>query len=125
MREAEKEGKKFRIEFRSYSARARKFRKKIAKKFNKLKNHIPPLFLAKMGLDTPRKREKNFVPNFVHTQPGQENSVKNSKKIQQMKNPVSGIIFSQNGMRYAEKEGINFRPKFRSYSARGRKFRKK
>ena len=64
MREAEKEGKKFRIEFRSYSARARKFRKKIAKKFNKLKNLIPALFLAKTGLDRQRKRKKNFSPEF-------------------------------------------------------------
>ena len=47
------------------------------------------------------KEKKNLVPNSVHTQPGQENSEKNCKKI---KKPVSGIIFSQNGMRLIEKE---------------------
>jgi len=47
-----------------------------------------------------RKREKkNLVPNSVHTLPGQENSGKNSKKIQKIKIPHSSIIFSQNGMR--------------------------
>ena len=39
--------KNFSPEFRSYSTRARKFRKKIAKKFKKLKNHFLALFLAK------------------------------------------------------------------------------
>ena len=42
----------------------KKIPKKIAKKFNKLKNLIPALFLAKTGLDMPRKREKNFSPEF-------------------------------------------------------------
>ena len=32
--------------------------KKIAKKFKKLKNPFPALFLAKTGLDRPRKRKK-------------------------------------------------------------------
>ena len=41
-----------------------KFRKKIAKKFKKLKNHFPALFLAKTEQDWPRKREKNFSPEF-------------------------------------------------------------
>ena len=54
-----------------------------------------------MGGDRPKKREekKNFVPISVHTRPGEENSEKNSKKIQKIKKPLSGIIFSQNGMR--------------------------
>ena len=34
----------------------------------------------------------------------QENYEKNSKRIQKVKKPLSGIIFSQNGMRLAEKE---------------------
>ena len=41
-------------------------------------------------------RKKNIlVPNLAHTQPGQENSEKNSKTIQK---PLSGIIGSQDGM---------------------------
>ena len=58
-----------------------------------------------MGVDRPKKREKKkFVPIFVHPRPGEENSEKNSKKIQKIKKPLSSIIFSQNGMRLAEKE---------------------
>ena len=58
-----------------------------------------------MGGDRPKKRKKKyFVPNSVHTWPGEENSEKNSKKIQKIEKPLSGIIFSQNGMRLEEKE---------------------
>ena len=46
--------------------------------------------------------------NSVHTRPGQENSEKNSKKIQKIIKSLPGIIFSQNGRRYAEKEKIKF-----------------
>ena len=42
----------------------KKIPKKIGKKFNKLKNLIPALFIAKTGLGRPRKREKNFSPEF-------------------------------------------------------------
>ena len=48
--------------------------------------------------------KKNLVPNSAHTRPGQENSEKNSKKIQKIKKPLSGIVFSQNEIRQAEKE---------------------
>jgi len=56
-----KREKNFSPEFRSYSARGRKFRKKIAKK---LKNPFSAFFLAKTGWDRPRKRENNFSPKF-------------------------------------------------------------
>ena len=46
-----------------------------------------------------KKKIKILVPNSVHTRPGQENSEKNSKKIQKILEPLPGIIFSQNGMR--------------------------
>ena len=65
----------------------------------KFKNLFPALFLAKTGGDGPRKREKNLPPNSVHTRPGQENSEKNSKKIEKIKKPLFAIISSQNGMR--------------------------
>ena len=46
-----------------------------------------------------REREKKIlVPNSVHPRPGQENSEKNTKKIQKIKKSLSGIISSQNGM---------------------------
>ena len=47
-----------------------------------------------------RKSEnKILVPNSTHTQPGQESSEKNSKKIQKIIKPLPGFIISPNGMR--------------------------
>ena len=48
--------------------------------------------MDEIGLEMERK---NFVPNFAHTRPGEENSENDSKKIQK---PLSGIIGSQDGM---------------------------
>ena len=45
-----------------------------------------------------KKKKKKLVPNFVHSRPVQENSEKNSKKIQKIKKSLSDIILSQNGM---------------------------
>ena len=42
--------------------------------------------------------------NSIQTRPGQENSKTHGKKILKIKKPLSGIIFSQNGLRLAEKE---------------------
>ena len=42
--------------------------------------------------------------NSVHTRLGEENSEKNSKKIQKIKKVNSGIISIQSGLREAEKE---------------------
>ena len=79
---------------------AKKIPKKIVKKFKKFKNHFPTLFLAKTGLDRPKKRKKkNLLPNSVETRVGQENSEKNCKKIEKIKKPLSDIIFNQNGIR--------------------------
>ena len=56
-----------------------------------------------------REREKKIlVSNSVHTRPGQENSEKNSKKIQKIKNLNSGISSMQKGLREAEKERKKF-----------------
>ena len=46
-----------------------------------------------------KKKKKILIPNSVHTRPGQENSEKNSKKIQKTIKPLPGIIFSAKGMR--------------------------
>ena len=51
-----------------------------------------------------KEKKKILLPNSVHTRLGQENSEKNSKKIEKIKKPLSDIIFSQNGTRLAEKE---------------------
>ena len=77
----------------------KKIPKKIGKKFKKLKNLFPALFLAKRDEITREREKKIVVPNFVHTRPRQENSENNSKKFQKTKKPRSGIISSQNGMR--------------------------
>ena len=42
----------------------KKILKKIGKEIKKLKNHFPALFLAKTGLDRPRKRKKKICPEF-------------------------------------------------------------
>ena len=55
-----------------------------------------------------KEKKKNLVPNSIHTRPGQENSEKNSKKIQKIRKPLSGIVFSQNKIRQAEKERKKF-----------------
>ena len=63
------------------------------------KNLFPALFLAQTGWDRLRKRKKKILhPNSVPTQPGLENSKKNSKKIQKTKKPLSDVIFNQIGM---------------------------
>ena len=53
------------------------------------------------------KKKKLFL-NSVHTRPIQGNSEKEPKKFEKIKKTISGIIFSQNGMRLAEKEKKKF-----------------
>ena len=55
-----------------------------------------------------KKENKILVSNSAHTRPGQENSEKNSKKIPKIIKPLPGIIFRQNGTRYAEKVKTKF-----------------
>ena len=64
LREAEKERKKNYSRIPFIVGTGKKIPKKIAKKFKKLKNIFPELLLAKTRWDTPRKREKNFSPEF-------------------------------------------------------------
>ena len=53
-----------------------------------------------------KERKKILFWNSVHPQLGEENSEKNSKKIEKIKKPLFIFSFSQNGMRQTEKEGI-------------------
>ena len=70
-----------------------------------------------MGWDRPRKRKKNPLPNFVQTRPGQENSEKNSKKIEKIKKNHFPILISPKTVRdRPRKRKKNFTPEFRSYS---------
>ena len=50
-----------------------------------------------------RERDKTISdPNSTHTRPGGANFEKKLKKLQKIKKLLSGIIFSQNGMRQEE-----------------------
>ena len=64
MRQAEKLRKKFQSRIPFILVPGKKILKRIAKKFKNLKNLILALFLAKLGLDRPRKRKKNSSPEF-------------------------------------------------------------
>ena len=106
MRQAEKARKKFQSRIPFILNQGQKIPKKIAKKLKK--TNFQHYFQTKRD-EIGREREKKIlVPNSVPTQPKLENSEKNSKKIQKIKNPLSGIIFSQNGMRQADKERKKF-----------------
>ena len=69
-----------------------------SKKIQKLKNLNLALFLAKTRLDRPRKRKKNFSPKFRLYSTWVRKLRKNSKKIQKIQKPLSGIFVSQNRM---------------------------
>ena len=84
------------------------------------------LFLAKTGWDRPRKREKNYTPEFCSNPTrAWKFQIKNSKIIQKIKKVNSNIISIPNGLGEGKKEKKKFIPEFRSYSTRARKFQKK
>ena len=66
----------------------------MAKKLEKLKNLFPALFLAKQDEVGQESEKKILLPNSVHTRPRQQNSEKNSKKIEKIQKPLSNINFS-------------------------------
>ena len=66
--------------------------KKIAKKFKKLKNHFPALFLAKTGQHWPRKREKKFSPEFCSCP---TRARKFQKKFKQLKKLIPVLFLSK------------------------------
>ena len=73
-----------------------------------------------------REREKkNFVPNSVHTRPGNKIPKKIAKKFKKSKNLFSAIFLAKTGSDRPREGEKNFRPEFRLYWAPGRKFGKK
>ena len=57
----------------------------------------------------PRKREKNFTPEFCfYPTRARKFQIKNSKKIQKIKKVNSDIISIQNGLGEAKKERKKF-----------------
>ena len=105
----------------------KKIQKINGKKIEKIKKKpLSDIIFCQNEMSQAEKEKKEILlPNSVHTRLGQENSEKNSKKIEKIKKPLSDIIFMQNGMRQAEKEKKNFTSEFRSIPTRTRKFRKK
>ena len=74
-----------------------------------MKKSLSGITFSQNGRRQAKKERKHIlVSNSVHTWPGEENSKKNSKKIQKFKKPHSGIIFSQNGTRLTEKKRKKF-----------------
>ena len=98
--------------------------KKIAKKIKKLKTSFWYYFQPKR-VEIGRERKKNLVPNSVHTRPGKENYEKNSRKIQKIEKPLSGIIFRENGVRQVEKEKKKFQSRIWFRHELGNKIPKK
>ena len=71
-----------------------------------------------------KKKKKNLIPNSVHTRPGQENSQKNIKESRKIIKPLPGNFFSQNGMRYEEKERKKFQSRIPFIHDPGKKISK-
>ena len=85
MRQAEKEKKEFyfRIPFKLDSGK--KIQKKIAKKLKKLKKPLSDIIFYQNGMrQAEKEKKKNLPPNSVQARPRQENSEKNSKKIEKI-----------------------------------------
>ena len=82
--------------------------KKKSKKIKKIKKQLSGIIFSQSGMrqdEIGRERDKKILDqNSAHTPPGKESCEKNSKKIQKIKKPLSGIIFNQNGMRLVEKQ---------------------
>ena len=93
------------VPFRSYTTRNRKLKKKMAKKFKKLKNTIMASFQDKIGWKMQRKSEnRNCRFVMFRSYPTRNRKFqKNSERIQKYH---FGIISSQNRLENVEKERI-------------------
>ena len=73
-----------------------------------------------------KEKKKILLPNSVHTRPRQENSEKNSKKIEKIKKTCFRFYFLPKQDEIGRERGKKyFTSEFRSNSTRARKFRKK
>ena len=76
----------------------KKIPKKIAKKFKKLKNLFPELFLAKTGVDRPKNREKKILPRFSFIIGlGKKIPKKIAKKFKKLKNLFPALFLAITG----------------------------
>ena len=88
-----------------------------AKKLKKLKNSFPALYLAKIGDEIGREREKKIlVLNSVHTRPGKKIAKKIAKKFKKLKNLFPALFLAKMGCDRPSKREKTFSPEFRSYS---------
>ena len=129
MRQAEKERKTFQSQISFTLDPGKKIQKKKGKNIQKIKKTTFLCNFQPKRDDISREREKNIlVPNSVHTQLGQENFEKNSKKIQKIEKPLSSTIFrkkKKKGMRQVEKEKKKFQSRFPFILYPGKKIPKK
>ena len=74
----------FRPQFRSYSTRGRKFRKKNCKKIQKIKKQLSGVSFSQNGIrqdEIGQERDKEMLnPNSAHTRPGGANYKKKQQK---------------------------------------------
>ena len=87
-------------EFRSYPTRARKFEIKNGKKIQKIKKVNSDIISIQNGLGEGKNAKKKIDSwiSFI-LDPWEENKKKKTKKFNKLKKTLSGIIFSQNGVR--------------------------
>ena len=66
----------------------------MEKKNQKIKKPHSGYIFSKNRDEIGQKTQKKILlPNSIHTQPWEENSKNNSKKIEKIKKPLSGIMF--------------------------------
>ena len=126
MRQADSGRKKFQARIPLILDPGKKILKKNSKQIQKILKTTFRHYLQPKRDEIGTKREKKIlVPNSVHTRPRKENSKKNRKKIQKTKKLLSAIIFSQNGMRQAEKGRKKFQSRIPFILYPGKKIPKK
>ena len=97
IRNDEKEGKNFSPEFRSYSTRARKFRKIYLKNSKNYKTFSRHYFQPKRD-EIGRKREKNFSPEFrSYLTQARKFRKKIVKKFKKLKYLFLGLFLAKTG----------------------------
>ena len=103
MRQAEKEIKEFQTRIPLILDPGEQITKKKQQKNSKNQRTTIRHYFQPNRDETGRDREKRILdPNSAHTRRGGENSEKKMQKIQKIKKQLSGVSFSQNGIRQDE-----------------------
>ena len=123
MSQAENKGKIFQSRIPFILDPGKKIPKKIEKKIKKIKKSLSGNTFNQNGSRQAEKGKKKFqsrIPFILR--PGKKIPKKIPKKL---KNLFPALFFAKTGNDRPKKRAKNFSPEFRSYSAWGRKFRKK